>query len=146
MLRRVVTTTVNFFVLDTLPLPNVSDSSPIGKELVDLARRISAAEGAPEFDGWLIGAWRARIDSLVALAWGISTEEMELILQDFPLLDRKQPAIHAEERSTVTSDSVIAELSDSLGIVHPSKIRRQEAKREGAFPYVPAEFAKEYLR
>ena len=67
MLRRIVTTTVNFFLLDTLPLPNVEEDSCVGRELISLARRLTQAEGDPTADAWQVGLWRARADAVERL-------------------------------------------------------------------------------
>ena len=141
MLRRVVTTTVNFFILDDLPLPAVSEDSPIGIELVDLARRLTGAEGDPDTSRQDVGRMRCRLDALVAYAWEISVDEMRLILRDFPLLDRGQPRLDGEPASTITADSVIAELSHLYDDVSQTATRRVEAATAlGAVPYVPAEY------
>ncbi|MGP4915612.1 hypothetical protein ACTXJ9_07900 [Brachybacterium tyrofermentans] len=140
MLRRIVTTTVNFFLLDTLVLPRISEDSEVGREIVDLARRITAAEGNLSADLLIVGQWRARSDALIAASWGLSTADMEIVLRDFPLLDRGQPALEGESSSTVTADSVLAELSVLLGEQHPSTERCENERQAGAIPYIPAEF------
>lgn len=140
MLRRVVTTTVNFFMLDDLPLPPVVPGSPLALELSDLSRRVSCAEGDQQADDWEIGRLRARIDALVAHAWGISNSDMELLLRDFPLLDRGQPALPGEERSTVTADFVLTAMDEITGELDGSAhaARLKLARNVGAAPYVPA--------
>lgn len=145
MLRRIVTTTVNFFLLDTLSLPRVDESSDLGRELINLARLLTEAEGDPTVDSWQVGRWRARSDALVAAAWGMDLADMELVLRDFPLLDRGQPALEGEAKSTVTSDCVLTELAEILGEANPSIDRTRQAYLAGASPYVPAEYVKEFL-
>lgn len=140
MLRRIVTTTVNFFLLDTLPLPRIDEDADVGRELVSLARRLTTAEGVPSSNPWEVGQWRARSDALVAAAWGLSCRDLETVLGDFPLLDRGQPALPGESRSTVTADSVLAELANILDVAHSSAERRENARVRGAIPYVPAEY------
>lgn len=141
MLRRIVTTTVNFFLLDSLHLPRINEKSKVGEELIDLARRLSAAEGDSGADLWEVGRWRARSDALVAAAWGLNMFELEVVLRDFPLLDRGQPALEGETRSTITADCVFAELAQILGVAHPSLERVRAAEAAGAAPYIPGEFA-----
>lgn len=140
MLRRIVTTTVNFFLLDTLPLPKIDEASEVGRELIDLARKITTAEGQGAIDPWTISGWRVRSDALVAAEWGLTGEDLETVLRDFPLLDRGQPALLGENQSTVTTDSVLAEFSKIRGVSHPSAGRCQNALEAGAVPYTPAEF------
>lgn len=140
MLRRIVTTTVNFFLLDTLPLPRIDEDTDVGRELVSLARRLTAAEGDPSSSPWEVGQWRARSDALAAAAWGLSCNDLDTVLGDFPLLDRGQPGLPGESRSTVTADSVLAELANILDVAHSSAERRENARERGAIPYVPAEY------
>lgn len=140
MLRRIVTTTVNFFLLDTLPLPLIDEDSDVGHELIGIARNLTASEGDPSTDPRMIGRWRARSDALVAASWGLTIADMETVLRDFPLLDRGQPALDGELKSSVTSDCVLSELAAIHGIEHTSTIRCQNAREAGAIPYVPAEY------
>lgn len=140
MLRRIVTTTVNFFLLDTLALPRIDEDSDVGRELVSLAHRLTASEGDTSINLWQVGQWRARSDALVAAAWGLGCSDLETVLRDFPLLDRGQPALPGENRSTVTADSVLAELANILDVAHSSAERRENACVRGAIPYIPAEF------
>lgn len=141
MMRRLVTTTVNFFLLDSLPLPKIDETSATGRELVALARSISAAESDPNVNLWDVGRLRARIDALVAYAWAMRLEDMEVALRDFPLLDRRQPALANEDQSTITRDSVLAELANLYGVQHSSARRLKYGQDKGAIPYIPAEYA-----
>lgn len=141
MMRRLVTTTVNFFLLNSLPLPKIDATSATGRELVALARSISAAEGDPKVNLGDVGQRRARIDALVASVWALSLEDMEVVLRDFPLLDRGQPALVGEDQSTITGDSVLAELANLYGVQHASTRRLKYGQDKGAIPYIPAEFA-----
>ncbi|WP_420174887.1 hypothetical protein [Luteococcus sp. OSA5] len=140
MLRRIVTTTVNFFLLDTLPLPNIETCSEVGHELIKITRSLTASEGDSSADLRSVGQLRARSDALVAAAWGLNVADMEVVLRDFPLLDRGQPALEGEARSTVTADFVLAELAKIHGVRHVSMQRCHNAREAGAIPYVPAEF------
>lgn len=142
MLRRVVTTTVNFFILDALPLPVVTEKDVIGRELINLSRRVTAAEGDPALTRRDVGRMRARMDALVAFAWGVSVKDMQLVLDDFPLLDRGQPALEGETTSTITADHVLLELG-RLYDEDPQRAlgRVGAALALGALPYVPAEYA-----
>jgi hypothetical protein len=144
MLRRVVTTTVNFFILDALPLPRIPVDSDAGRELIELARAVSDAEGNPEMDRESVGALRTRIDVLVAFEWGVTPEQMRLVFADFPLLDRGQPTLEGEAVSTVTRDLVVTELSrlhNEIPVVEANRAKR--ALELGALPFVPAEYARE---
>lgn len=142
MLRRMVTTTVNFFILDSLPLPNIPENSPIGRQLIALARRVSDAEGAVGVTRAQVGELRARMDALVAVAWGLSLDDMRLIFRDFPLLDRGQPPLAGEIESTITRDAVLAEMARLYAIDESVEIERAATGlAAGAAPYIPAEYA-----
>lgn len=140
MLRRIVTTTVNFFLLDTLALPKIDERSGTGRELVDLTRLIAAVEGSSSVCLWQVGLWRARSDALVAAAWGLNCHDLETMLRDFPLLDRGQPSLPGESHSTITADCVLSELANIIDVAHPSRARVEKARERGALPYIPAEF------
>lgn len=142
MLRRVVTTTVNFFILDALPLPRIRPSSDHGRELIELSRAVADSEGNLETRRGNVGAFRSRIDALVAFGWGITIDQMRLILDDFPLLDRGQPPLPGESASTVTRDSVLVELGRLRHDVPQIEADRVErALANGALPFIPAEYA-----
>lgn len=140
MLRRLVTTTVNYFLLKSLPLPKVTEENSEGRLIVELSREIQAAEGKEDLDLLLLGTMRAQLDAVVATTWGLSVADMELILEDFPLLDRGQPGLKDEQGSTVTSDFVLATMAELQGARHPSQDRLQAWVDLGAIPYVPAEY------
>lgn len=142
MLRRLVTTTVNFFLLNSLPMPPVTESSKSGSRILDLSRQVSNAEGNRATDLWSVAEWRAEIDARTAASWGIGLADMRLIMQDFPLLDRGQVVLPGESRSTVTHDLVISTLAELLGEENNAEIEIERVRRSrvvGAIPYVPAE-------
>lgn len=144
MLRRMVTTTVNFFILDSLPLPNIDENSTVGRVLIDLARQVTGAESSPNVSRAEIGLKRARMDALVAHAWGVSVDDMRVVLRDFPLLDRGQPPIAGEVQSSITADAVLAELARLTGgdgIVVSERVAM--GFEAGATPFIPAEYATE---
>lgn len=142
MLRRLVTTTVNFFLLDSLPLPPLTEESAAGARLVELSRHLAAAEGAGEVDLPQVGAWRAELDAIVAVSWGLDEDELLLVLQDFPLLDRRQPPLPGETASTITADTLLGSFAQLRGGPQQSRSARVDHARSlGALPYVPAEYS-----
>lgn len=143
MMRRTVTTTINYFVLDGLPLPKIDPHSEFGMALVTLARRITESEGNPNANLQQVAMARARIDAMVASAWSLTVEEMQIVLSDFPLLDRGQPPIPGEDRSTVTVDLVLSELAKINNEPDPFSNRFIKASKAGARAYIPAEYSKE---
>lgn len=140
MLRRVVTTSVNYFLLNTLPLPVVHEQSATAQEMIRLTRCIAASEGQSKTSVLEVAKWRSELDALIALAWGLEPSDLEIVMADFPLLDRGQPALPGELSSTVTRDSVVASLAIQKGIAHASISRAEEAARRGAVPYIGAEY------
>ena len=151
MLRRVVTTTINYFILESLPFPKLDFSSSTAKELCARVGSISACEHFREgltapLATWQHAKHRARIEAIVAALYGLKLSELEHIIDDFPLLDRSQPPIDGETRSTVTRDLVLFESCIELGgrssYVTRLKERIAKALARGAVPFVPSHFSK----
>ncbi len=143
MLRRVVTTTVNYFVLQSLPLPAIPVNSLPWRTLVMNARKLHDLDssGRAPHDAWEIAEARVAIDLVVATAYGVTYEDLALMLEDFPLLDRGQPPIAAENRSTVTRDFILTRAAQRFGEPTANAGERLSAARAmGAIPYVPSEF------
>jgi hypothetical protein len=147
-MRRVVTTTVNYFVLLGLRLPRITPDSLPGRRLVDIARRLAVldASGAASRDlSWRMGELRAEAEVLVAAAYGCTEADLLLMFEDFPLLDRGQPTLRGEAASTVTRDVVLSAWTRRRRKTACSWALRGEAARKvGAVPYVPGEWGGEY--
>jgi predicted RNA methylase len=143
LLRRVVTTTVNYFVLLSLRLPRISKHSLPGRRIVAAVRRLRELDAAPAFGRHALEAaeLRARIDVEIAKAYGMDDDDMRLVFEDFPLLDRGQPALHGEDRSTVTRDYVLSATAKRSHDESPAlNSRLERALALGAIPYVPDEY------
>jgi hypothetical protein len=144
-LRRVVTTTVNYFLLLGLNLPRIAPDTLPGRRLVDIATRLSAMDitGNTGADvAWYAGELRAEADALVASGYGLTHDDLFCMFRDFPLLDRGQPAIFGDDRSTVTRDCVLAKFSSLRGGGGQEWADRVKASKAlGAIPYVPGEFS-----
>lgn len=135
-IRRVVTTSLNFFILLDLPLPPLDPGSPAGRRLVALTERLVAAETTAQTTAQEISRYRAEVDLTICQAYGIDLADLPMILADFPLLDRRQPPLPGEAKSTVTSD-----LLAGLGGDRLARERYEAAAGIGAQAYVPEEFA-----
>jgi hypothetical protein len=141
--RRVITTTVNYFLLRSLPVPvSLMEETIATRRLADDARKLVRLASAGSSRDTLLAAaaLRATIDATIFNAYGLDLDDAALIMNDFPLLDRGQPPIAGETRSTITRDFVLARAAD----LHRSKVtdwhrRRDEAMRGGAVPYIPSE-------
>ena len=141
MLRRQVTTTINFFIMESLVFPNLDIDSDISKRIIRLVRKVSRAEGNEKVSHWSLGVMRAQIDALVATAYGLKISDLKIILEDFPLLDRGQPVDNGE-KSCLTADLVSLEFSklNDLDTAYYGA-RVAMARRIGATPYLPADYA-----
>lgn len=144
MLRRVITTTVNYFLLESIPMPRLTKNGLPWKKLVSSAREIRKLNGAGfSTERCLkISQLRAKIDAEVAVAYGLDLKDMELILQDFPIIDRGQPALSGEDKSTITRDSVLDAVAKRIGVKSATwSLRAKNAHILGALSYVPSELA-----
>lgn len=144
MLRRVLTTTVNYFLLESVPLPKLNKDSLPWERLVSAARELRVINNAGYTqDNCIRMAYlRAEIDAEIALAYGINLDDMELIFQDFPILDRYQVALPNESKSTITRDSVLASLEKRLKRPIFWGKRVVNAHDLGAMAYIPSELAR----
>ncbi|MCW5715428.1 MAG: N-6 DNA methylase [Bauldia sp.] len=147
LMRRVVTTTVNYFVLLSVRLPGVAPDSLPGRRLIEIARRLGELDRVGTASGdvlWRAAELRAEADVLVAGAYGCGDKDVRLILEDFPLLDRSQPPIRGEAASTVTRDLFLTMWSRRRGRPGSDEAARvDEARRAGAVAYLPSEFGDE---
>lgn len=144
MLRRVLTTTVNYFLLQSLPMPKLAKDGLPWKKLVSAARELRALDsaGATRETYERMAQLRGDIDAEVAVAYGLDLKDMELVLQDFPILDRGQMELPGEAKSTITRDSVLAAMAKRTGSRSTIWARRVvEARALGAMAYVPSELA-----
>ena len=94
-------------------------------------------------DPWKQGETRAEIEWRVLGSYGHDAATFELFLQDFPLLDRAQPELPGENRSTITRDLVLLRAAKNLGGISKEKSavleeRVAKAKELGAIPFVPS--------
>ncbi|HEX8050263.1 MAG TPA: hypothetical protein VF504_02240, partial [Solirubrobacterales bacterium] len=123
--------------------PPLQTESADGRRLVDLVRSIEGIERSrPAQPTTRLAEWRAEIDALVIRSYGLSREDARLVLADFPLLDRGQPPLAGEDRSTITRDLVLDAVARLEGEEDPGLRERVEAAREqGAEGYVPAQLA-----
>lgn len=146
LIRRVVTTTVNYFVLLSIRLPRLEIRSLPAQRLIDVSRRLVDldTEGVTSSEHcWRIADLRAEADAIVASAYGCDEADLRLMLRDFPLLDRGQPALPNAKGSTVTADMIISTLRRQEGRSGGDALcRLREAQELGAVPYLSSEFRK----
>jgi N-6 DNA Methylase len=149
LLRRVVTTTVNYFLLLGLPVPTLDFSSRRVKKIGLLVKQITACSHESKYGTMTrLSAWeeadiRAEIECHVLDLYGLGLKELRLILGDFPLLDRSQRPLSGERRSTITKDFVLWTVSRLRGGASAKDTRRwvsrvERAKACGSVPFVPS--------
>lgn len=144
MLRRVLTTTVNYFLLQSVPMPKLAKDGLPWKKLVSAARELRTLDGigATRETYECMAQLRGEIDAEVAVAYGLDLKDMELVLQDFPILDRGQMGLPGEAKSTISRDTVLAAMAKRTGSRSTVWSRRAvEARALGAMAYVPSELA-----
>jgi Alw26I/Eco31I/Esp3I family type II restriction m6 adenine DNA methyltransferase len=144
MLRRVLTTTVNYFLLQSVPMPRLTKEGLPWKRLVSAARELRYLDnaGSSRENCERMAQLRGEIDAEVAVAYGLNLKDMELMLEDFPLLDRGQIGLPGDSKSHISRDIVMAAMAKRTGSRTTSWSRRVlEARALGAMAYVPSELA-----
>lgn len=143
--RRVLTTSVNYFLLRSLPLPPIAPRTLVANRIAQIAKQLADIDalGRPLSleERWLVGEWRAEIDARVLTGWGLDVPDLLQMLDDFPLLDRGQPPLPGERRATVTKDLALSWAARLTGAPHGAGERIHAARTIGALPYTPSEYA-----
>lgn len=170
LVRRRISTTLNFFHWYNIPFPRINPESNIGRELsqaaeklcyLDMRRRTGSSAVSHHKDVLRMrSSVRADIDAIVAELFGLNLTEYVLVLSDFQIIDRYQPALrlgNIVERSTITRDKAIKAFGERKRQEAPSDIRDfvpgqatsvfdlhqriSMAEAGGAIAYVPSEHA-----
>lgn len=144
LLRRVVTTTVNYFLLLSVPFPRLDLDGTLAARLAELTHDVERRyQSAADPDATPLAALRAEIDALVFEAYEIAARDAALIMRDFPLLDRGQPSLSGEPRSTITRDILLREVIRRQGPDDDALVTRVDAAQAvGADAYVPSQLAR----
>ena len=140
MLRRVLTTTVNYFLLQSVPLPPLQPSGLPGRGVAMDSRQVAvlSATGG-EGTAMAVAELRRNIDLACFRAYGLGGEGIATVLSDFPSLDRSEPPLPGERRSTVTRDFILSSIESAK---QQEYVRRVEAAVAlGAQPYRPSQSA-----
>jgi hypothetical protein len=163
VMRRRVSTTINFFHWKMTPFPRLGLDDPRARDLWVSAARLSAIDAAsaalaaevltphgedaatPFVDAHQRALLRADLDVAVADIFELGWADLSLILADFPLLDRHQKPLRGERRSTITRD--LLQLAGCRKHTDATEERRvaarvREAAQLGAVAYLPSEHAK----
>ena len=111
MLRRILTTTVNYFLLQSVPLPPLLPSTLPGRRVAKEARSVAALSAAGcEDTAMTVAELRRNIDLACFRAYGLDGGDAALVLNDFQSIDRGEPPLPGERRSTVTRDFILSAL------------------------------------
>lgn len=138
LIRRIISTTVNYFLLLSVPIPKIEIDSALAKTIISCTKRLSCMTD-DYYRTNEMQDLRIKIEVAVAKAYGLSLEDIRLILQDFPLIDRKQPLRAAHAATTVTADLICAafEREESNNTLY--RMVAEEYNKIGAKAYIPAE-------
>jgi len=143
MLRRIISTTANYFLILSIPMPDIRIDSELAASIINATRTIRTLRLESDADEMLIASLRCQIDIAVAQAYGLSVCDLELILEDFPLLDRKQPTIKGESKSTITRDYLLSTAARHYGCEIEECFNRYHMARDrGAIPYIPTDVSR----
>lgn len=144
VVRRYITTTINFFILENLPFPSIDPDGGLAQSIIGCVRRITEMEDS--IDGWnrdelwAYALERANLDALVFEAYGLDAGEMDTILADFPLVDQVNARLTDGLKPTI--QLVRAHATGDKGAMNEAK----NACAQGAMPYVPNEHMRSMLR
>ena len=139
ILRRIISTTVNYFLLFSIPMPDIDLSDDLAKRIISLSKELSDMR-AEFYDADEMGQIRAELDIAVAKAYKLDFADLEIIMKDFPLLDRQQPTINGESRSTFTRDLLLSVGEKRYGLkAHTYTDRMNEGRKKQARAYIPTE-------
>ena len=139
MIRRIISTTVNYFLLLSIPMPNIDLDTKEAKKIIENVKILSRM-GSEYYKVGKMQELRAEIDLIVAKAYGLNFKEIEIIMKDFPIMDRKQPTIKGEKKSTITRDTILSIAAKNWNIKNSEYIKRYElGKNVSASAYIPTE-------
>jgi hypothetical protein len=157
LVRRRISTTLNFFHWYSIPFPRISPNSVMGRELSEAATKLChidtryrANTSTRSYHKDVLknrSGVRAQIDAIVAELFDLTLTEYVLILSDFQIIDRCQPPLKKVEpvqtRSTITRDKALSAFFERKKQHVPSDILNRiiDAESHGAVAYVPSEHA-----
>ena len=147
--RRSVTTTLNFFILRSLPIPSWNAVEKGLLTIAEATRVLASVESdGGEEDLWSVARIRASIEVESARMYGISVTDLDQIMRDFPQVDKVQAPLSGETASSITRDLIVAsgDMWASPIEIESAKDRVMRAQSMGAVPFIPNEHARAYRR
>lgn len=134
LLRRVLTTTVNYFLLQSVPLPPLLPTTLPGRRIASDARQIASLSATGNGDvAMAVAELRRDIDLACFRAYELDSQDAQLVLDDFPILDRTESPLPGEKRSTVTRDFLLSAMEGPKQ--QSFAVRSERALKLGARPY-----------
>lgn len=141
--RLVCTTSLNFFILDSVPIPDATLNPKQIAQIAACVKKHSSNEvgrinGLPQRE-------RATIEAAVLKMYGLTRDEALKLLSTFPQIDKAQPPLPGERKSTITIDLIMAEFHrDDSNRKHfgEHNFRIESAHSRGAKGFVPNQFTK----
>lgn len=144
VVRRYITTTINFFILENLPLPNLAIEDAAAKDIVKNVKRINELQSMncewSQAELWQYAFARAQIDALVFKAYGLAPSDLDTVLADFPLVDQVNSKVCDGLRPTIELVRACVALDGD------TVMRIENAVGVGAMPYIPNEHMRSILR
>lgn len=136
LLRRVISTTVNYFLLSSIPIPNIDIQSEEAQIIIKNAKRLTSM-GPEYYTSESMSIFRSEIDSIVCKLYGLDKKDVDVIFEDFPLIDRGQASINNEDKSTVTKDYLLSLYTAKNSIEYKKANRRKtQFVEECSKPYI----------
>lgn len=92
VIRRYITTTINYFILENMPFPRMEHKAALIDSIIEYVDAISELENCEA--AWNEKAYtqyafnRAKLEVCVLEAYGLSIEDLNTIADDFPLVDQ----------------------------------------------------------
>lgn len=144
IVRRYITTTINFFILENLPFPCIDPNEDLAQSIIGCVRRITEMEdgddGWSRDELWAYALERANLDALVFEAYGLNANEIDVVIADFPLVDQVNSRLTGGLKPTV--QLLRAHVMGDKDAIDEAK----DACVQGAMPYVPNEHMRSLMR
>jgi Alw26I/Eco31I/Esp3I family type II restriction m6 adenine DNA methyltransferase len=141
LIRRVITTSLNYFILKSVPVPNVDVKSGEVATVVELVKELIEVEKSvlDNSNNLLRRAYlRASIDARVAHAYGLDSADLKLLLQDFPLVDNRHLKKGLPVEAAPTASLIFDQFENPSD--WPGFLARAKATNSNRHAYVPNEY------
>ena len=118
VVRRYITNTINFFILENLPFPTIGANDEVARSIVGCVRRIYEMNGGDEAWGqdeiWAYAFERAKLEALVVEAYGLNECDMGVVLADFPLVDQMNSKLFGVKPTVDLVRAFVADGKDAI--------------------------------